>query len=92
MIVNNPDAIINDAFDWLGEPDKTANVGWGGNGEDPDYTIIWNETLNNGNPDGPDHAVLGDSDGNTIHNPYNPDVEGMEEDYTNDVYIHRSKE
>ena len=82
MTVNNPDAVINDAFDRLGQPDTTATVGWGGGDSDPDATIIWGTTPNDNS-----HAQLGDSEGNEIWDPYNPNID-VDVTNINDVFIH----
>ena len=82
MAVNNPDAVINDAFDRLGQPDVTATVGWGGGDSEPDATIIWGTTPNDNS-----HAQLGDSGGNEIWDPYDPDID-VDVTNINDVFIH----
>ena len=88
MSVSNPDLVINDAFDRLGMPDVTATVGYGGNGNDPDYTIMWGDTPNNSNTAGADHARMGDNDSLLLNDPYSPDIENMTHLYSNAVYLH----
>ncbi len=89
MTVKNPDAVINDAFDRLGQPGTTATVGWGGKGASPDYEILWGDTPNNSNKKGADHARLGDGKGNLLKDSYNPPIKGMTPIYSNPVYLHK---
>ena len=82
MTVNNPDQVMNDAFDRLGAGDTTATAGWGGNGRDPDYQNQLGTTANNN-----DHHRLLDSGGNLLNDPYSPDLP-LTNTSTVNIWIH----
>jgi hypothetical protein len=70
MTVNNPDQVINNAFETLGNPGTTATVNWGAEKKQtPDYYRQVGTT-----PLGNEHSGLLDSNKNLITDPYVPDI------------------
>jgi RHS repeat-associated protein len=65
FIVNNPDAVINDAFSRLGQPDLTGTVGWGGTAGEQDYIIQMGSVSTTSS-----HYTLHDGSGNLLFDPY----------------------
>ena len=62
--VNNPDVVINDAFERLGRSDLTGTVGWGGTPGQQDY-IIQESQVTGANQ----HFTLHDNSGNLLFDP-----------------------
>ena len=83
MKVNNPDQVMNDAYDRLGSPDTTATAGWGGNGRSPDYMNQEGITDNDH-----EHHVLVDGNGNLVNDPYSPDLH-LRDTTTTNIWINR---
>jgi RHS repeat-associated protein len=84
MKVQNPDAVINDAFARLGHSNITATVNWGGGTSAASYTIVRGVT-----PLHHEHYRLGDSSGDVTWDPYSPAVVPTTVGRVLPVYIHR---
>jgi RHS repeat-associated protein len=86
MKVNNPDQVINNAFEILGQSGTTATVNWGAEKEQtPDYYRQVGTT-----PLGNEHSVLLDSNKNLITDPYDPNIP-LTDTQAMPVYIHEPK-
>ncbi|MBP7737018.1 MAG: hypothetical protein KA369_13655 [Spirochaetes bacterium] len=86
--VNNPDQVINDAFERLGVK-KTATVGYGGKPDQKrDFTIVAGHTEFPSGAAG-DHKRLGDANGNEIWDPAPGGKKSSSR--TIDVFLHDKK-
>jgi len=82
FFVNDPDVIMDDAFDVLGNPSVTATAGWGSRGSEPDYFIRRGQTPNDNL-----HSQVLDADGQLLWDPYSPDID-LEQSRRIPVYVH----
>jgi hypothetical protein len=83
LYVNNPDLVINDTFDRLGQPNMTGTVGWGAEpGQQSDYQVDRGTTTA-----GTTHSKLLDSSGTMIYDPNDPELQTTTI-RTYDVYLH----
>jgi len=82
MTVNNPDQVMDHAFDVLGYPELRATAGYGGDTDNPDFQNRRGTTSNDNS-----HSQLLDKEGNMIFDPYDPDISGLSNTYTYDIFI-----